>query len=257
MTRADSPAKAAEDFILDAERIVCEHCDPDNPSGWLVPSARRDAFSALRAAYESLHPLLLRQIGREAAGALTGAIFGRVDELVSYAGPGVTDRRKKQRLETLRYWYENSDLPLLFQQLREASGAPKPTVLRAGLPNPCARKFELTDAGRDYLNRHAAPGRRPPRAPEGAKLKKPRRPAQVKVSGDGKTLHVDGVPYRISGGHCAEFLRALLKKRGHPVTSTSLVKLGVRADREYRKLPAKVRDLIDKPGRGQTGYILR
>lgn len=65
-----------------------------------------------------------------------------------------------------------------------------------------------------------------------------------------------GKPIRLNGGHAVEFIRTLLNSRGKRVKATKFTTLGIRPDREYRKLPASLRSCISKPGRGQTGYYI-
>jgi len=96
---------------------------------------------------------------------------------------------------------------------------------------------------------HAAP----PAAPGQAKR---RRRSTLKVNEQAELAILDGVEYRLRGGHAVTFVKILHDARGQRVTATYLQKLGIRADREYARLPEALQDLIDKPGRGQKGYRL-
>ncbi len=65
-----------------------------------------------------------------------------------------------------------------------------------------------------------------------------------------------GDPIRLNGQHSVAFVRVLLKERGRRVKATEFAKLGIRADREYAKLPERLKTCISKPGRGQSGYYI-
>jgi len=68
----------------------------------------------------------------------------------------------------------------------------------------------------------------------------------------------DGKSHRLRGTQDGEFLRRLIDAEGIPVTAYVLeAQLGKRPDRILRSLPPEIRELIDAPGRGQTGYRLR
>jgi len=83
-------------------------------------------------------------------------------------------------------------------------------------------------------------------------------PSVIAVSDDGATVNLDGKNHRLNGEKDAPFLRALLAERGKAIKADVLERtIGERPARIYRRLPVQIQRLIDKPGRGQTGYILR
>lgn len=81
------------------------------------------------------------------------------------------------------------------------------------------------------------------------------KPTTIKVSED--IVKVNGKPFRLRGGNDSKLLRLLLKKRGKAVKADIIERtIGERPARIFERLPKPVQELIQKPGRGQTGYIL-
>lgn len=81
------------------------------------------------------------------------------------------------------------------------------------------------------------------------------RRVKLRIADDAVT--VEGKSYRLRGGNDAAFLRVLLENRGVAVKADALERaIRERPSRIYARLPERIQKLIDKPGRGQRGYIL-
>lgn len=94
------------------------------------------------------------------------------------------------------------------------------------------------------------------RQPKSPRTRKKRR-ARIRVAKDNCSVTVDGKVYRLNSNTYGLFIRLLLKNRGQSLKATSIEEeTHRRCDRIYAKLPKAIQKLIDKPGRGHTGYIL-
>jgi hypothetical protein len=79
---------------------------------------------------------------------------------------------------------------------------------------------------------------------------------RMAVSDDGERVTLDGVEYRLNGGAAGPFLRALITAKGALVAAKTLEAVAPRPDRVHKSLPPPVKALVEKPGRGHTGYRL-
>lgn len=81
---------------------------------------------------------------------------------------------------------------------------------------------------------------------------------RMRVSDNGGQVFVDGVPHRLIGSYDGPFLTKLIAAKGEPLKGTALERsIGERPDRIYPRLPPVVRDLVDRPGQGRSGWRLR
>lgn len=79
----------------------------------------------------------------------------------------------------------------------------------------------------------------------------------VRVADDNGSVEVDGEAFRLRSDRDGRFIRALLNNRGRTVKACVLEQqAGARPDRVFARLPAPVRAIISKPGRGSVGYLM-
>jgi hypothetical protein len=82
---------------------------------------------------------------------------------------------------------------------------------------------------------------------------------------DDNTATIDGKRFRLRSRYAAPFLRILLSKQGSFVPAIDIeqalrgerARQGERPSRVYKRLHPDIQALIDKPGSGETAYMLR
>ncbi len=100
------------------------------------------------------------------------------------------------------------------------------------------------------------------RNPEGSQGRSMCERLVIRRSHDGSdhSVILDGRLIRVKGDAAIEFMEALasIAEEGQRVKAASLTaQCGQRADLVCRKLPKSLQEIIDKPGRGATGYGLK
>ncbi len=123
---------SVESFISEAKRIFSQHCDPNNPADWLSVDDHRTAMRGLKLKGMESVGYLKRRIGKEAAAGLVFAIEARIQELLRWTellvARGPDHRGHEDNLRCLRRDFETTDLPLLFENLRQAAGVAAPRI---------------------------------------------------------------------------------------------------------------------------------
>ena len=134
MGRSKSGRELVEALIAEAEIIVGEHCDPDNVGGFLTQQQKQNACRKLVNLTGEVYVWLRPRVGHVRADDLRDGLWQRLDNLLKYADaetqsdPNKAERRKKQRIDNLRYERDTTDLPLIYGALRDATGCGKQHV---------------------------------------------------------------------------------------------------------------------------------
>ncbi|MCK4343220.1 MAG: hypothetical protein KAY37_16020 [Phycisphaerae bacterium] len=126
MPPATDVSQHVEALISEVERVVRQHCNPDNKVGFLDAEQRNAAYRRVGCLSQGVFDCLRPRIGDAAAQDLRGAVLSRVKRLLnwadaeSYGDPNIVERHKARRLAALRREYETTDLPLVFTSLRNS-----------------------------------------------------------------------------------------------------------------------------------------
>jgi hypothetical protein len=129
-----SGPELVEALISEVKRIVAAHCNPDNPSGFLTTAQKQHACRRLFDLDAEVNAWLRPRIGQVPADDLRVALSQRLNSLLDYADAEThhdldrPQRRKEARLEHLRYEFETTDLPLIYDALRDTVSGGKSTV---------------------------------------------------------------------------------------------------------------------------------
>ncbi|MCC7313265.1 MAG: hypothetical protein IT419_00475 [Planctomycetes bacterium] len=266
-----------ERFIQAVEAFRQKRCDPDHPEDWLTPE--RKFYDEYYKASENLNALidmLVPKIGVDESRA----IMHRLAELVSrlcrfiqrakqHEQSGATDCREND-LRDIRNAQRDANFERVYEALR--CGVASQTIFSNGspaatdiVPNPSAPHslksvFVLSNQPQLSTSLGGKKGKKTsvaePTQKSLRKRKVRRRKPLVKLHEKAGSVSVDGIEYRLNGEHAPCFIRVLLQKMPERVKATDFAKLGIRADRVFKSLPAKLRACISKPGRGQTGYSI-
>lgn len=73
----------------------------------------------------------------------------------------------------------------------------------------------------------------------------------------GDAVDLDGETHVLRGGYDLLFLEALKQAQGAPLQTKALPATCTRPDRIYYRLPRKIRDAIERCGRGGPGWYFR
>ncbi len=131
MTRKKAGKALVKDLIAETEKIVREYCNPDNPAGFLTRREQQEACRRLNTLTSEWYAWARPQIGHVEAFDVREALGQRTTLLLKYADaerhqdPNASQNRKQQGLEVLRYEYNTTDLPLIYDALRDAAGCRK------------------------------------------------------------------------------------------------------------------------------------
>lgn len=78
---------------------------------------------------------------------------------------------------------------------------------------------------------------------------------KLRESNTGDIAELDGVQHRLSGEKSLRFLQRLQEAKGEPIKGIILQsELNERPSRIHKRLPKPIQAIVEKPGRGSSGY---